>query len=342
MNGGFSVMKRLLALLLCLATILPILPVLAEETEEDNYQYDATTLRQFYMRQEPNEDARLAGKVPKGKEVNVIEFGEEWCLIEYRGKQGYANRDYLFKFHSHDPFKYTVPGYDKPYGIGTMAIEFNTKGMAGKTMNYGGNELFPGDKLTVHYYDEERDVATILVWRTYIELPAGAMTDIQPFTDYNEAQPGDRIAGYTTYTSMKYGMPYHKNRHYNISRAIDFLNGVVIKAGEEFSYNSYVGPYTVKNGYKKARITGSSGVGIGGGTCQISILTYSTMLGLPVRIGKHSTHTDEGSNYALQVCDATVGNSRDLTFTNLLPYDVRIEAFWDANGMATMVVYRVE
>ena len=335
-------MKKLIALLLCLATLMSMLPVLAEETAEDNYQYDAMTLKQFYLRPEKNTSSKQLKKVPKGSTVNVIEYDDEWCYVEYRGKEGYCKREYLFKFHSHDPFKYTVPGYEKPYGIGTMAIEFNTKGMAGKTNTYGGNELFPGDKLTVHYYNEETDVATILVWRTYIDLPAGAMTDIVPFTDYNEAQPGDMIAGYTTYTSMKYGMPYHKNRHYNINRAINFLNGVVLKAGEEFSYNSYVGPYTKANGYKKARITGASGVGIGGGTCQISILTYSTILGLPFRIGKHSTHTDEGSNYALWVCDATVGNSRDLTFTNLLPYDVRFECTWDANGMANMMIYRVD
>ena len=334
-------MKKLLALLLCFAMLLPLVPVMAEQAE-DEYPYDATTLKDYYLRTQPDDKARMAGKVPKGKVVNVIEYGEDWSLVQYRNRKGYIKTEYIFKFHSHDPFKYTVPGYEKPYGVGTMAIEFNTKGMAGRTMNYGGNELFPGDKLTVHYYDEERDVATILVWRTYIELPAGAMTDIQPFADYNEAQPGDRIAGYTTYTSMKYGMPYHKNRHYNIERAVNFINGVELKAGEEFSYNSYVGPYTKANGYKKARITGASGVGIGGGTCQISILTYSTFLGLPVRIGTHYTHTDEGSDYALRVCDATVGNSRDLTFTNLLPYDLRFECTWDANGMANLFIYRAE
>jgi len=101
-----------------------------------------------------------------------------------------------------------------------------------------------------------------------------------------------------------------------------------------------VGPYTKANGYKQARITGASGVGIGGGTCQISILTYSTILGLPFRLTTHYTHTDEGSDYALRVCDATVGNRRDLCFINLLPYDVRFETTWDANGMANMLIYR--
>ncbi|MBQ2699748.1 MAG: VanW family protein [Clostridia bacterium] len=332
-------MKRLLALILCLATFLPVLPVLAEETEKSPYQYDATTLNQFYLRAEMDMNSKRVQKVPKGKVVNVIEYGEEWSLLEYKGKTGYGQSKWIFKFHSHDPFKYTIPHYERPYGIGTMKIEFNTKGMAGKTMNYGGNLLYPGDRLTVHYYDAEKDVATILVWRNYIELPAGAM-DVEPFVDPVEAQPGDMVGGYTTYTSLKYGSHYAKNRRYNMKHAAELVNGAVVKAGEEFSFNSYAAPYSSGNGYRMSHITGGPGKGYGGGACQINVLTYSAALGMPFRIGEHHLHTDEGSVYALWWCDATIGNSRDMTFTNLLPYDVRFEYSYDEDGMATLLFYR--
>lgn len=329
-------MKKLAALALCLALLLPILNAMAQET--DGYQYDATTLLEFNLRKEPDMSARKLKEVPKGKVVNVIEYGEEWCLAEYNGAEGYAKTKWLFKFHSHDPFTYTVPGYEKPYGMGTMKIAFNTKGMAGKTGNYSGNEMEPGDKVTVHYYNAEQDVATILVWRSYVELPAGAV-EVEPFAEYQEAQPGDMICGYTTYTSMKYGFPYHVPRRGNMKRAMELLNGAVTKSGQTFSFNAYAAPYSGGNGYQLAYITGGAGKGYGGGSCQISILTYSAALGLPFRIGEHFTHTDEGNAYALQCCDATVGNSRDLTFTNLLPYDVRFEYVYRA-GVATMMIYR--
>ena len=330
-------MKHLVALVLSLAILISLVPAWAE----GEYQYDAMTLRQIYLRKEADADSRKTQKVPKGANVNVVEFGEEWCLAEYKGVVGYAKREYLFKFHSHDPHKYGVPGYEKPYGLGTMNIEFNTKGMAGQKNSYSGNILKPGDLVTVHYYDEERDVATILVWRNYIELPAGAVVDIRPYVDHNSAQPGDLIAGYSSYNSQVYGYPLQKQRQHNLKTAVSLLNGAIVQPGEEYSFNSYAGPYEKEKGYVKGPIVGSTGVGYGGGSCQSAIVTYSGILGLPFRIHKHSLHTDEGACYALQVCDITVGNKYDFTCTNLLPYAVRFDYFY-TDGNVTMMIYRHE
>ena len=72
-----------------------------------------------------------------------------------------------------------------------------------------------------------------------------------------------------------------KNRVFNIQKACDTLNGVVIKQGQEFSFNNTIGPMGEENGYLKATGFDSNGKNIqisAGGMCQVSSTLYNVLL----------------------------------------------------------------
>ncbi len=47
------------------------------------------------VRQQPSKSAGIAGKLPRGATVDVLEDGEGWALILYDGVTGWASKDYL-------------------------------------------------------------------------------------------------------------------------------------------------------------------------------------------------------------------------------------------------------
>ena len=86
------------------------------------------------------------------------------------------------------------------------------------------------------------------------------------------------IASYTTYYSQSSGVA---NRNHNMKLACDAINGVIIKPGEEFSYNdTLLGKRDPQNDYKPAGvISGGKMVNaIGGGICQVSTTLFDAAL----------------------------------------------------------------
>jgi len=71
------------------------------------------------------------------------------------------------------------------------------------------------------------------------------------------------------------------DRQTNITIACNSLNGLVVKAGETFSFCDTLGPARPEDGYKKANGFDSEGNTIqvyGGGKCQISTTLYNAVL----------------------------------------------------------------
>ncbi|MDR2202665.1 MAG: VanW family protein [Clostridiales bacterium] len=84
-----------------------------------------------------------------------------------------------------------------------------------------------------------------------------------------------------------------ENRKHNIRLALKKINGTVLMPGKEFSFNGAVGPRTVKNGFKEAKIimSGEYVEGVGGGVCQASTTLYNcaVLSGLEVTaVNNHS------------------------------------------------------
>lgn len=117
----------------------------------------------------------------------------------------------------------------------------------------------------------------------------------------------------TTYykTSMR-------DRTTNLTIASAALNNVVIKPGQEFSFNKVVGARTPAKGYKKAIIFSGGGqvMGYGGGVCQVSTTVYQAAKKAGLQITERHSHSQRIS-YAKLGNDATVSyGSKDFRFKN--------------------------
>ena len=125
--------------------------------------------------------------------------------------------------------------------------------------------------------------------------------------------------------SEGYAVPYPYDNYYRLE-------------GGRYYGNTAV---TAKNGWKKGGVIhiGSTGVGIGGGICHTSSLTYFSVISIPVFIYEREPHTDDGTHYMPVEFDATVGAWSDFIYYNILPYDIKQHAFVDPRSGAITVYY---
>lgn len=123
-----------------------------------------------------------------------------------------------------------------------------------------------------------------------------------------------------------------KNRVFNIQKACETLNGVIVKQNQEFSFNDTIGPMGEENGYLKATGFDSNGKNIqisAGGMCQVSSTLYNVLLISGVEITERHQHSKRVYYVPIDK-DATVYyGSLDLKFINTLDSDVIIYASTD-------------
>lgn len=121
-----------------------------------------------------------------------------------------------------------------------------------------------------------------------------------------------------------------EGRNKNIQRALELINGTVLKPGEKFSFNEVVGARTQKNGFYLAieYAYGNEREGYGGGVCQVSSTIYIAAVKANMEIVKREPHSDK-VNYTEYGLDATVnydGKKIDFVFKNDTASDVYIKA----------------
>lgn len=118
-----------------------------------------------------------------------------------------------------------------------------------------------------------------------------------------------------------------ENRKHNIELACKRLDNIVIKSGEQFSFNKGTGERGEKNGYRLAPIIsdGKYVLGAGGGICQVSTTFYNAFLlgGLRI-IEAHSHSLPVG--YVEPSFDAMVSGWSDLVVENVTDYPIFIKA----------------
>ncbi len=108
------------------------------------------------------------------------------------------------------------------------------------------------------------------------------------------------------------------SRKHNVFLATKSINGIILNAGETFSFNKVVGERSEKNGYQNAKIilNGEYVDGIGGGVCQVSTTLYNALLLSNLKITEKHAHSLQVS-YVAPSFDAMVsGSSLDLKFLN--------------------------
>lgn len=135
--------------------------------------------------------------------------------------------------------------------------------------------------------------------------------------------------------SAYYGSP--PNRMHNINLGISKYNGVLVKPGEEFSFNKYLGEVDAKNGFKAEKVIKKNKIELemGGGLCQVSTTIYraAILAGLPIT--ERAPHSWKVSYYGQSMghgMDATVyiGVS-DLKFVNDTPGHLLIQSYVDGS-----------
>ncbi|MEN6355802.1 MAG: VanW family protein [Armatimonadota bacterium] len=108
------------------------------------------------------------------------------------------------------------------------------------------------------------------------------------------------------------------DRTHNLTLAARSINGVILKPGQEFSYNDVVGPRALGRGFRNAPIfvKGKLEPGVGGGICQVSTTLYNAVLLSGMHIVERHPHS-RTVPYVGAGRDATVAYGlRDFRFEN--------------------------
>lgn len=109
------------------------------------------------------------------------------------------------------------------------------------------------------------------------------------------------------------------NRVHNIRVGTNKMKGVIIKPGEEFSFNKYLGPVEASEGFlPELVIKGYETIPeLGGGLCQVSSTTFRAAMHAGLPITQRRNHSYAVQYYAPQGTDATIyPGVIDLKFTN--------------------------
>lgn len=147
------------------------------------------------------------------------------------------------------------------------------------------------------------------------------------------------LSSFTTFFN-----PKDLNRTHNIKLACEKINGIILLPGSEFSMNEALGPRTVENGYKEARIVYKNEYidGIGGGICQTTTTLYNSVLLAKLKVIERSHHSLP-SLYVGLGQDATIaGDYIDFKFCNSREYPVCINAEVENNRMTIRILGRKE
>ena len=128
----------------------------------------------------------------------------------------------------------------------------------------------------------------------------------------------EEIGAFTTWFSTE-----DTGRCSNIALAAKKLDGLTVRAGQEFSFNAAVGARTKKRGFKEAKIIqdGEFVTGTGGGVCQVSTTLFNAALLSGLRVTARSPHSLAVA-YIAPSRDAMVSSASDLKFKNPFSYPV--------------------
>ncbi len=121
-----------------------------------------------------------------------------------------------------------------------------------------------------------------------------------------------------------------KNRRHNITVGVEKFKGLIIKRGEEFSFNKYLGPVDGENGFLPELVIKKEGTvpEFGGGLCQVSSTAFRAAMNGGLPISQRRNHAYAVQYYSPQGTDATIyPGVVDLKFINDTPGAILIWAY---------------
>lgn len=129
------------------------------------------------------------------------------------------------------------------------------------------------------------------------------------------------------------------NRIHNVEITAERINAVIIKPGEEFSFNKTVGDVSAATGYRSAHVikNGQTSLGDGGGVCQVSTTLFRSVLNAGLTVTKRLPHSYRVSYYELDSkpgVDATVySGETDFRFINDTDHHILVHAHADSKKL---------
>ena len=169
------------------------------------------------------------------------------------------------------------------------------------------------------------------------EIPAEFTLKAPERTQAQAKEQYKVIGTFTTKTTT------NKNRNQNISLAVGAINGLVLKPGEEFSFNNATGNRTSEKGYQPAGAY-RNGVLIeepGGGVCQVSTTLYHAIIESGFKTTERNSHSFAPS-YVEKGQDAMVSfdgyAGPDLKFVNTGNASVVLRASLEGTTLKISIV----
>lgn len=132
-----------------------------------------------------------------------------------------------------------------------------------------------------------------------------------------------------------------QNRNFNLAKACEAIDGLILLPGQEFDWFEVVGEASVARGYKLATVIQNKQyvMGEGGGVCQVSTALYNCINNLGIIPTEHHHHSLK-SSYVQEGMDATVSYPNlNFKFENTFDYAITFEAYAEA-GEVVISVYR--
>ncbi|MDO4543873.1 MAG: VanW family protein [Clostridia bacterium] len=172
------------------------------------------------------------------------------------------------------------------------------------------------------------------------EVVIGAQRIAPDVTTDSLQQQNSLISTYTT--SFDSSTLRKENRVFNITKAAELIDGVVVEPDEVFSINETIGDRNKKNGWKTAgAISGGKYVQeYGGGVCQVSSTLFNAVMMADLKIVERHHHSWPMS-YVPIGRDATISTgTKDFRFQNTTEYPVTIRTYVDQSAYSlTICIY---
>ena len=284
----------------------------------------------------------------KGKKVDILYVGLIWFIVRRDNVIGYVRRQQIAKsdIETVDPENTPPFNVQKHTYIAKTATTCHVRKSMTPSRGEGddGNNwviLKPGTELSIWQF--YKGWAMVNYMREYGYIDPNELTDLIPVAPTDEElYPDSPIAAYTSYYKMTQSET-NLNRIHNIRTGCGYITRV-LQPGERFDANKIMGPYRPGRGYKEAGVltNGSTKLGYGGGTCQVSSTLYNVLIQLPqIDINHRRPHGGNGASYLPIHCDAAVGSPElDLIFTNRYDFPIRIVGTSNDDGALLMRIYR--
>lgn len=213
-------------------------------------------------------------------------------------------------------YKYKI---DRVYGfVKTLSEKINAEAAEPK-LSIENNRAVdfspPRDGLKVNLYESAlAAIAALEAGKTQSELKVFTVKPQTSLSQLNELGIHELVA---TGESNFRGSP--RNRKHNIKIGVEKMKGVIVAPGEEFSFNTFLGPVVEEAGFLPELVIKKTGTvpELGGGLCQVSSTVFRAAMDAGLPITQRRNHAYAVQYYAPQGTDATIyPGVVDLKFKN--------------------------